>query len=289
MDSTPKFHLANPYLQTTTVLSSTRVFAPIAFALPFALLVLVVVLSVSYRILKGLNLAASNHNLVTTIHAFATEGAQLALAGLGVVNTAIFTCATLDVHTVCKITKPRSVALITLAAVGNVALHVVAVYAVDLIEGAILCPEMGWRHPYQGRCFIITRNWLFSRRRQKKGGLREQRRRRPASDQDLQAFEASIRETVSKLNYLDLALPSASPYHIQHRPQSFSPPTGSPTGSIAFISDFILHPNFQIISGNLLPTPPNTQSGRRGTKTVRWSNEITEVSPGGRERRKSLP
>lgn len=38
-------------------------------------------------------------------------------------------------------------------------MHIFGLYAVDLIEGWILLKE--WVHPYQWRCFILTRTLLF--------------------------------------------------------------------------------------------------------------------------------
>lgn len=129
---------------------------------PLALLIIVVLLTFNYGRLQRRSKQCHPETLsrLTTMHAFATEGVQIVLAGHGVFSMYYFTAATQ--HIVIKNCRLTMLAMWpTTAAVATsvVVLHVIAVYAVDLIEGRILMG--GWIHPYGWRPFVIMRSWIF--------------------------------------------------------------------------------------------------------------------------------
>ena len=222
--------------------------APITAVLPLALLALVIGLSYSYRIVKQLNLSNERFRLLTTIHAFATEAVQHSLAILCVLSTAVFVKTIVDTHTACRIPGAKnntavfvdtpltryttctisgtmSMLLIGSAIMLIVVLHVGAIYSVDIIEGRVLLGT--WTHPYGAQCFVITKTLLFGRRTSTKLQRRQPGRTlsEPTTQTDFGEVEVRLQERIRRLDYLDLAHPSAEQDHTS-RPYKRRPAVG---------------------------------------------------------------
>lgn len=297
----------------TTMLCSVSFNSPMSTALHFAILALVVLLSFSYRHVKGLSLSKRQSQLLTTIHAFATESAQLSLATLGALNfasfvntiqnfqatcrvsggayhAAVYTDTALNQYTTCRISVATGILLVGLAGIGISVVQVAAVFTVDLIEGRILTGR--WTHPYSWQCFIVTRSILFGKRTSTKLSplQRDRAQSEPRTKHDFCRNEAKMHQDLKMLSHLDLANRCGGKvdYSKQCHDNSNHNKSASTRQSCISHKSTNLAGNGQQASG-LPPTPPDSDSRVEGAKRVRWASTMTVLSPNGALRRQSLP
>lgn len=146
-------------------------FTAILLLPPAILLFLVALLNFSYRFVKTLKLSPRTRSRLVNFHAWATEEIQIFVLLSGVSAMMILhksvhaleciISTSLDDYgfkgTVCAALIAALVYL--LAGALLVGVYRRAVYAVDIIENGIV---MGtWKHPYRGRCFVISRKYFF--------------------------------------------------------------------------------------------------------------------------------
>ena len=266
------------------MLMTTLPVAEVTAILPLGLLAFVMLLSTSYSFVKQTK-PSRRRQILTNINAFATEAIQLLLAVLCVTNIVILANFNLELSGTHKTASNVFVLLAPVTITGILALHIVAIYAVDLIEGRILLGK--WTHPYDWRCLIITRSIFFGEGRPKKS--LPCRRRRALSEpwivEDFRRCEERLKADLRKLAYLDLARISsgrrASAADTQNRlfqiTSSITPLPPIPS---------------QHVEGTVLgfpPTPPSSGPLTKERKRVSWAPEVTLLLPSGAQRRQSLP
>ena len=175
--------------------------APVTLAL-----FLVALLSFSYRFLKTLDhTSARPRRRLTAFHALATESLQGVILVLGVSSTVGIYMTVFSsedaLHTwrlsgVGFRTGVSEAGLMVIAA--NLALHLAAFYAVDLIEARILLGR--WRHPYRGWGLVVTRSWFML--------WRKNGRVRGAAEASGGEKGCWVCRELGGLEWLDLAVPA---------------------------------------------------------------------------------
>lgn len=186
--------------------STNPVAVPNAIILPLAVFALVVIISRSYKEVKQLQLSPAKKQHLIDIHALATECCQLSLVVLLISDTVFIVERIIQLTLSGDISTTNAALLIEAAVVGSFVIHVIAIFAVDLIEGRILLET--WTHPYKWQPFVLTRRWIFgyveNKRLQQRGrdkqGVNDQMLEQDVSDSKL---EAEYR--IANLKYLDLA------------------------------------------------------------------------------------
>lgn len=290
MNSTLLFYCLT-FLPQATMLLSAMFAAPTSALLPFALLALAVLLSISFRLLINVHLTPRQGQLLTTIHAFATEGVQLLLAILCFFNSALYVYATLDFNEngEVSITRSQDIVLVALAAVGSIALHIIAIYAVDVIEGRILLGR--WIHPYERQPFILTIVWLFPEMRPatQRHVLRRERQEH-ATRADFEPYDDETVTAMERLQYLDLALSPTQRRKWERSQHQFALARSAST-STAIPNTSSAPTNFHHQAAGLPLTPPDSGqvTTTTGPKSDTSTPTITVLSPSGVERRVSLP
>ena len=188
------------------VMSPTPILLPLATTLvvPPTLLVLIVLLSTSFHFVKKFKVPKDSW--ITAAHAFATEGIQILLSALAILSPMVYTVSLHNIGQEHDISVTQSALAACIGVPCIATLHVLAVYAVDSIEGLILLGT--WQHPYEWKCFITTRTKLFSKKTRMKRGIHVGRKRAssaPGTVKEISKFEARMRKDQRRMEYLDLA------------------------------------------------------------------------------------
>ncbi|KAK3686942.1 hypothetical protein LTR37_019296 [Vermiconidia calcicola] len=310
----PPFHDAILNHRCTLHIRSSIPLLPTA--LPFALLALVVLLSFSYRHVKRLKLAPSRRNQLNVFHAFATEGVQFGLALLCVANTGLAFSLLQGWGTACELSGFKSSVVLGVGVTGVIALHALAIYAVDILEARILLGQ--WTHPYGWCCFVITRTKLFpssgpKQEAKPKGRLLSRdddtsvSERREIVKQEYRLHR--VKQRLKRVDWLDLACLRNVQQPLFSMLDDGWPVEGdSPcqkclrapsAGSSGFSTETV-----KLANEVSMPTPPDSRdlpsvaatTGAKQqhvqaamNKRVSWTFQRTEMSPGGTLRRQSLP
>lgn len=251
-------------------------------SLPLVLLLLVVLISISYRFAKQLKLSREHTRLLIVTHAFATEGIQLTLATLAFANAIVLLHTALYLrsngNTIDNISATQALAMRTVL----IALSSFSVYAVDFIESRV---QLGtWKHSYETSCFVITRNVLFSTKtvtKQKQAGRRKRALSKPNTKVDLSNLDTMMRHRLRRLAYLDLAVRDGRPMEKGGRNRlrrlHLPPPKVVTTAP--------QHPTPDTLASTTPHRTPTSKINRR----VSWALTRTLMLPCGTIRRQSMP
>ena len=227
--------------------------------------------------MQKLQLSPAKKQRLIDIHALATESCQLLLVLLTVTDTACVVGSIVKLSLKGDISTTNAAFLIEAAVVGSFAIHAVAIFAVDLIEGRILLGT--WTHSYKWQPFVLTRRCISV-------GGEDERMQQPGRGMEC-VEESHSREDMNyrmaKLNYLDLASLNQMQKSRKVTTHSRIPVIGTATTSgCSSTRSATSHRVGE------LPTPPDSDQLKE-TKRVKWAPTITVVSPSGFERRMSLP
>jgi hypothetical protein len=320
-----KFHLAH-WPTAAALLASTVRNAVLSVALSLSFVVL---LSFSYRFAKSTgpsaslvtSSTASRYRRLTTLHALATEATQILIAALAIFNTICLLAETGQSFEWSLLDKNTLWTSHILGCLAIATLHIIAIYAVDILEGRILLGR--WTHPYGWRCFVVTRCRMMRVKRMWKKPLSSKRvkhlpldsrgtitTRRRCKGFDCIRVPEKRRASV---DYLDLAGSEGFPYvPIQAKRRASlgyldlagygCPGTYGTTERVArelrnmgpFVSGGkgTEWAGKQEVGREQMPTPPESGSNpeqKSKERSVSWAPEYTVISPGGTERRMSLP
>ena len=180
---------------------------PNAIILPLSVLALVVLISLGYKKVKQLRLSPAKNQHLIDIHAVATECCQLSLIVLLITDTALIVERIIQLTLSGDISTTTAALLIEAAVAGSFAAHVVAIFAVDLIEGRVLLAT--WTHPYKWQPFVLTRRWLFgygeNKRLQQRGGGKEDVDGQ-VLEQDIGNSKLRMENRIAELNYAGFIL-----------------------------------------------------------------------------------
>lgn len=254
--------------------------APIqdAFIVPLTVLALVVLISLSYKKAKQLQLSPAKKQQLINTHALATEFCQLFLVVSLFIDTTSIIEKFVQFSLSGVISTTKAALLIEAAVVAKFAIQGLAVLAVDLIEGRILLET--WRHPYQWQPFVLTRRWLSGggkTRLQQRRGIKKNVDKR-APEQPFSNLKMDMDYRRVKLNYLDLAcvnrVQQNSKLQPQHGISTFGTYSKQDRSSTSSETDN---------RSADLPTPPDSVQSTEG-KRVKWAPTTTNYSPENEQR-----
>jgi hypothetical protein len=242
-----------------------------------AVLSAIIPLSFSYRLLKANSaiFSASTVHLLTTIHAFATEGLQIIILCMCLRSLRLF------LNTVqYSIGTGSACILRILGCIITIAIHGLAIYAVDIIESRILLGS--WKHPYNGACLVLTRCQLLSLQQTwRKSNTTQTKRQRTKRRWSTGSYE-SLGKARGQLDYLDLDSGyKGKDWTTDRIAASAGNGKEGDEGNKKLVHDHAI--------GNNMPTPPDSGSQTRRSNSVSWDPMQTVITPGGTERRLSMP
>ena len=273
----PAFSLSMPSLPIDTISFLDFISQPIA------VLIIVTLISLSYKRCKTLNVSPATRQLFIDSHAVATELCQLLLVVLAPFNTAPVIKAIILLVVGNHITAAKAALHIQVLVVGSLLFHSSTIMMVDMIEGWVLLGRVFDAREYQP--FFITKICVVSLWRYLTKRTTPQLPEISMPGHDIRALEnrmeyrRAFHARLAKLYHLDLAGPDSFQFQCVHAYKLSL--ISAPTPMLAASSKAQRH------AFKELPTPPDSNELRE-TKRVKWAPTVTVFSPSGNERRGSV-